>query len=228
MKTNIPYSNLRGWRDILELVTPAIKGMMDREHHYLVDYVKSNLKKKARVIESGTGSGRLLLAIAPYVGEAVGIEHEYLQVKSMDKLIQNARNVRVLYGSGLNIPYPADSFHLAFSTFNTLGNQSYDKFRFLGEMQRVVKPRRHVIVSVYAENASEYQVELYKKTGWKEDEIKIAGDFVVVDSETLGSHLSERFSKDKLARLFHDTGFTQFDIDHLTDFSYVVNARKDL
>lgn len=233
---NIPYSSATNWKFWLDLLTPKFRELVDKEETYLVTHVKQYLTPFDRIIEIGCGSGRLISVLSDYVREVVGIEHDYLQVQTAENLLKRyfenepvSRETRVVYADGKDVPYPADYFDLAFSVFNTLGNQGYDKFRVLKEMRRVVKTERNVVVSVYAENAAEHQVEFYKKVLSKSDdrgEIKISGDFVIFESNVLGSYSSERFSKDKLARLFRDTGFTDFDIDNLTDFSYVVNARK--
>lgn len=228
MNHNVPYSATHSWEEFSSL-TPRFKEFAGKEESYLKVHMQY-FPQRSRVIEVGCGSGRMLKVVAPLVGEAIGIEHEYLQIQSAESLLRDVNNVRIVYGDARDIPYTASYFHLAFSSFNTLGNQGYDKFRVLKEMRRVVKPKRSVIISVYAENAVEHQIELYKKmlsaTGDKTTEIKVVNDFVIFESEVSGSHASERFSKDKLSRVFRDTGFTDFDIDKLTDFSYIVNARK--
>lgn len=230
---NIPYSATNSWEVWLNSLTPPFKELVEKEEKYLVSHVKQYLTPFSRAIEIGCGSGRLLLTLSDYLREVVGTDHDYLQVQTVEDLTKRyfknepvSRTIRIIYADGRDIPYPEDYFNLAFSMFNTLGNQGYDKFSFLREMRRVVKQREYVVVSVYAKNAVDRQIEWYKTVGIKDNEFKVVGDFVVVESKAMGSWMSERFSKDKLARLFKDRGFTDFDIDNLTDFSYIVNARK--
>lgn len=224
----VNYSAIASWNTLLAVATEPFKQLAKKEEEFVVKF----LRKDFRVLEIGSGSGRLLKIVAPYVKEAIGIEYEYLQVKDAEKFLQNTNNVKVVFTHAQNMPYPDNHFDLTFCVFNTLGNQNNDKFRVLQEMKRVTKKEGKIILSVYAENATTYQLELYEK--WRNIfkqqgflvTIKNADNFTLMLNEGHQLLISERFSKEKLARLISDAGFRNFTIQNLTEFSYIVIAEK--
>lgn len=223
MSLYIATSSFNEW---LSVLTPEFRKTIQQEEKYVLRL----LKKGYNVLEVGSGTGRLLAIVAPHVEEAVGVEHEYLQVHVSEKSLP--KNARVVYADAGDLPFNDDEFDLTVSVFNFLGNQGDNKFSVLREKRRVTKPDGNIIASVYAENALDYQMKQYKihqemlgRHG-HETSIKTIDDTTLLLTDGYPLFTSERFSKDKLARLFRDTGFTSFDIDNIADFSYVVNARK--
>ena len=220
----LKYSTIISFSTLLDFATEPIKQLAKQEENFILQ----SLKKDFKVLEIGSGSGRLLKIVAPHVREVVGIEHEYLQVKDAEKFLHDIKNVKVFYTDARDIPYPDNYFDMTFCILNTFGNQNADKFRVLQETKRVTKLGGKIIISVYAENAASYQIELYEK--WRarfkrqgfDISIKDVEDMTLILNEGYQLLISERFSKEKLARLLYDTGFTNFTIENLTEFSYIV------
>lgn len=193
-------------------------------------YVLGKVTKGDRALETGSGTGRMLSAVAPFVKEVVGVEHEFLQAHESRKSLPP--NAWVLYGDASYLPFADGCFDVSFSVFNFLGNQGNDKFRVLGETARVTRKGGIVVATVYAENAKEHQHDLYRKQqrmlrrhGYKTELLDI-GDTTMMLCKGYPLFISERFSKDKLAALFRGAGFEKFEIDDLAGFSYAVNARR--
>jgi ubiquinone/menaquinone biosynthesis C-methylase UbiE len=100
------------------------------------------LRGDERVLDSGTGAGTLALALAPLVGEVVGIDlvPELLEVARRDA----PANVTFVEGDAAALPYEDFSFDLA-CTRRTLHHVSRPEL-VLSELARVTKPHGHVFV----------------------------------------------------------------------------------
>jgi SAM-dependent methyltransferase len=95
-----------------------------------------------RVLDSGTGAGTLALALAPLVGEAVGVD-------LVPELLEAARrdappNVTFVEGDASALPFEDFSFDLT-CTRRTLHHVSRPEL-VLSELARVTKPLGHVFV----------------------------------------------------------------------------------
>ena len=220
------YSAITSWEEWFRLLTPEFKRMTEKERGFISELLRDDY----RVLEIGSGTGISLHVISHRVKEAVGVEHDYLQVKESEKHLPP--NVRIVYADANDLPFENDTFDLTFSTFNFLGNQWDNKFRVLKEKKRVTKNNGNVVASVYAENALDYQLEQYRlyqkmlrEHGYKTT-LKTIGDTTLLLTDGYPLFYSERFSKDKLVSFFREARFKTIYIDELTDFSYIVNARK--
>jgi ubiquinone/menaquinone biosynthesis C-methylase UbiE len=221
---SIDYSVLSDWDVYLGHITPAYRKLIAEEGRRVKAAVK-HLGGRGRFLDDGCGSGRVAEIVAPHVGEYVGLEHEYRQLKAAEKA-NNLKNVRFIYSDMIAIPFPEKYFDVTACLFSTISNQGNDRFKALQEMKRVTKPGGDVILSAYAENAAEYQMEFYKKIGVEEGEMNAVGDMVIVNSKILGDFVSERFSMPKLRRLFADNGFPKVRISRLADFAYFAEAKR--
>lgn len=217
----LDYSETRSFDEITERLTPAFVQYLDAEWNH----IRSRVLRKMKVLEVGCGSGRVLRELAPLVSELVGLDHSYAQVEATEKTVKEHKlaNVRIIYADATDLPFGESYFDMSISAFNTFGNLSYDKFRALKEMRRVTKPRGRILLSVYGENAAEFQKEMYDNV---DAESRVLGDFTIYTFPDGLVGAAERFSEKKLRKLFTDSGFSDFRIERLAEFGYMCDLRK--
>lgn len=95
-----------------------------------------------RALDVGTGAGALAFALAPLVGEVVGLD-------PVPELLELARaralpNTEFVEGDGAELPFPDASFDLA-GTHRTLHHVEHPE-RVVAELARVTRPGGHVLV----------------------------------------------------------------------------------
>jgi ubiquinone/menaquinone biosynthesis C-methylase UbiE len=95
-----------------------------------------------RALDVGTGAGALALALAPLVGEVIGVD-------PVPELIELARaralpNTEFVVGDGAALPFPDASFNLA-GTLRTLHHVARPE-RVVAELARVTRPGGRVLV----------------------------------------------------------------------------------
>lgn len=126
--------------DFVTYTTPEV---MDEKCDFIYAWDRERLFELAdfsgkRVLDIGSGSGRLAFAAAERAGEVYASEpvdslREYLRDKIRR---ENIRNVRVVDGMADSLPYPDDTFDIVMSG-HVVGD---DYERELAEIFRVVKP----------------------------------------------------------------------------------------
>ena len=107
---------------------------------------RSGIKEGMKVLEVGCGSGAFTTFVARAVGNkgevfALDIQPEMLkQIENKLKQPENKdiKNIRLVEGDALNMPFEDDSFDLVYSI--TVFQEIPDKNKALKEMKRVLKP----------------------------------------------------------------------------------------
>lgn len=189
-----------------------------------VDFIKAKLCIDDKILEVGSGSGRIINTIAPMVKEFYGIDFSELHMKQCAALEKFHTNVRLFLMDARKIRFKEDFFDNILMTFSTLSDLGPDKVRVLRQMKRVLKPRGNILISAYAENAAPFQLELYSNAGFDKI-ISVTETLVHVKNKDGLEIISERFRKDKLEALFSECGLG-VKIYDLTAFTYMCVARK--
>ncbi len=230
-----PFENLlKNERTAGNKLTFAFRRYLDAELDYVKHKIyfrdgplmsKKEYASKTKVLEAGCGSGRLLRELAFFVSEIVGVDHSYAQIEAAEHMIKQNKltNARAIYADINDMPFEDGYFDISLSAFGTFGNHHHDKFAVLKEMRRVTKSKGRVLLSVYGENAAEFQKELYDSLGV---ESRVLGDFTIYTFPDGTGSMAERFSQNKLRKLFADSGFNNFKIEGLGEFGYMCDLKK--
>jgi SAM-dependent methyltransferase len=106
------------------------------------------------LLDIGCGIGRLLVALAPYVASATGIDVSAEMVKVAKRRSAGFKNVTVLKGDGRGLTGIADaSFDLAIAvdSFPYLRQSGYALVEhFVAESARVLRPRGELVILNYS------------------------------------------------------------------------------
>jgi SAM-dependent methyltransferase len=138
------------------------------------------LGEDTEVLDIGCGIGRLLVALAPRVKQAVGIDVSMEMVKAAQKRCAALENVSVLKGDGYGLLGLSDSsFDLAIAvdSFPYLRQSGFELVqRFVAESARVLRPGGQLVILNYSYSdddvADEREVrELARASGFEVVEI---------------------------------------------------------
>jgi SAM-dependent methyltransferase len=106
------------------------------------------------LLDIGCGIGRLLVALAPYVRSATGIDVSAEMVKAAQRRCAGLNNVTVIKGDGHGLTGLADaSFDVAIAvdSFPYLRQSGYALVeRFVADAARVLKPRGELVILNYS------------------------------------------------------------------------------
>ena len=136
--------------------------------------------KDSEVLDIGCGIGRLLVALAPRVKRAVGIDVSAEMVKAAQRRCVALDNVEVIKGDGHGLAdLPDASFDLAIAvdSFPYLRQSGYELVqRFVAESARVLRPGGQLVILNYSysedDEADEREVrELARGAGFEVLEI---------------------------------------------------------
>jgi SAM-dependent methyltransferase len=112
------------------------------------------LNTDSEVLDIGCGIGRLLVALAPEVKRAVGIDVSAEMVKAAQRRCGRSENVEVLKGDGRGLTGLRDaSFDLAIAvdSFPYLRQAGYPLVqRFIADAERVLKPGGQLVILNYS------------------------------------------------------------------------------
>jgi ubiquinone/menaquinone biosynthesis C-methylase UbiE len=115
-------------------------------YHVLIDELESGLvlplAHGARVLEAGCGTGLILQRVAPEAAHAVGLD-----ISPGMLAHARARGLHVVQGSVTDLPFPDESFDVAYS-FKVLAHVERIE-RAMAELARVVRPGGHVLAEFY-------------------------------------------------------------------------------
>ena len=197
--------------------TPAYIDFMNSEHDYL-----RNSISRGRLLELGAGSGRILKAVHDIVDSAVGVDKSKTQISALKRNVPHG-NIGVVHADMRDLPFKEGYFGYATLMFSTLRNfHDEDKVKILSEARRILKKGGKLFVSVYAENAFDYQREFYTGLGF---DVRNEGSLTIVSGEN-GGFVSERFTREKLEQLARSAGFSEVRITPLTEWTYMCEMVK--
>lgn len=117
-----------------------IMGTYDPEDKELEIILKAlDFNKEARVLEVGTGNGRVVFKIAPHVGEVYSIDNdkEILKVAEAELERNQLKNVHISYGDIQSAPFEDSFFDVVLCPW--VLHHVEDKERALQEIKRTLK-----------------------------------------------------------------------------------------
>jgi SAM-dependent methyltransferase len=182
-----------------QLAPPRILALMQAE----ADFLRAMPETAESVLDIGCGSGRVLESLAGRARVLAGIDLVCANLGHSRRRLPG-REVLLLQGDALHMPFADAAFAVSTVMINTLGNFGDAKVSLLAEMRRV---SRVVVAGCYSTAAADAQREWYgvlHARGYlgAVDEAR-STPYLCVTSD--GYH-SERFDEARLTALFEAAG----------------------
>lgn len=153
---------------------------------YIVNVAKTEQIKT--LLDLGTGSGRLLRVLAPWVAEAIGVDNsrEMLSIARARLDQEGVRNCQVRIGDMYRLSFSSNSFDLV--TVNSLLRYADKPKEVLAEAARVLKPGGQILIIDFgAHELSELREEYgHKWLGFSElemEEMLLDQELTVIKSD---------------------------------------------
>jgi len=183
------------WEKAVKNLPPPYLLWFDEEERMLKKYVEKN----SRILDVGCGDGRSLKILLPITKNLIGLDHDEEVVIHAQNSFKNNKEVKIISGEGINLPFENDSFDLilCLGTFANLGSE---RLGVLNEMIRVLKKGGLMFIGSYSENALEERLKLYKREKVVIKEMKKNGTILF---EGAVDAISEQFSKEELISIFN-------------------------
>ncbi|MBD3162910.1 MAG: methyltransferase domain-containing protein [Candidatus Eisenbacteria bacterium] len=138
------------------IAPPRVRRYLEAE----VEHLRGRLAPGDRLLELGCGTGRVLFAVAPNAGEAIGVD------TSMESLrVAAARgngSVRLLAMDAIALGFRSGSFDCVACLQNGISAFHADRARLLREAIRVARPGGIVLFSTYAAGFWEPRLEWFR------------------------------------------------------------------
>lgn len=125
----------------------------------LLNLIRSYCMTDFEVLEIGTATGEMILALAPYFSEGIGIDYSEMMIKEAEKKVK-PRNITFEVGDAKNLSFADESFDLIF-TISTLHVISPLE-DVLTSIHRVLKPKGTFIAIVPIVNHNWFKAQFEK------------------------------------------------------------------
>lgn len=164
-------------------------------------FLKNQVQSGFTVLDIGSGGGRTMKYIAPFVKNIVGIDNDAQAVAIAVRELQGIENASVLLADAEHTEFSDEQFDLIFTGL-TFVNFGQTKTAILAEIRRMLKPDGTFVFSVYNEHALPLRDYVYSQY-----------DTYTVDSRgtvTFNSTgtTSEQFSKEEISIMLKEAGFS--------------------
>lgn len=184
-----------------------------------IQFIKKHFKPNKSILEVGCGYGRLLSILSNHATKVVGIDFSDRMIRFAKERLSCKKNVELRLMNAKKIMYSDEAFDYVVCLDNGFGNMPNIELNVLKEMTRTCKMSGEVIVSVFSDNASQVQIENYKRIGLRG--IK-NGKAILTDE----GFYSRRFSKEELVELF-DKCNLKCKIIKICPINYIAYAVKN-
>ena len=160
------------------------------------DFLKKIIPERARILEIGSGRGRIIDVLNNGKRKITGIE--IANIPFLKNKYKNEGNITILKMDAHKLIFRNNSFDFCLIMYNTLGLM-YNPLKVLKECRKIVCKGGKIIISTYTTNekyALKERMKCFTKLGYKI--IKVHGlDFEI--NKGIASHY---FKEDKLKKLF--------------------------
>lgn len=212
-------TNINYWEMITQNPSELYQQYFDAEERML----REKVPQDAYVLDVCCGNGRSIMPLLARTHNIVGIDNVSNAVQNARAKLASYPTVRVLKADALHIPFPDATFDVV-TMSSTLVNFVENKVAALREMARVTKNTGSIIVSVYSEDALEARLDMYKRDGVPIQ--KVVGTTVYFD-ESLGTNISEQFTKDEIEGMAHKAGIQMADCVTIKGLMYICEFKKN-
>lgn len=214
MKCTQQYLDNGCFFEALKNLTKEMAFYLQREKAFLFRHIK----KGDIVLDVGAGNGRSSLYLARKIGargKIIAIDNNKSMLEKASEELKFVRNVELHKINAKKTPFNTNYFNAAIITFNTFGNLEKDeRSKILKELHRLVKSKGYILGTVYSEDASNAQKEMYEHIGLIVN--KTDKDFVYVNDIKFKS---ERFTEGKLREILSEIS-SNVKIERICDIAY--------
>ncbi len=131
-----------------EIASPRMQQYLEAE----IQYTLSNIKTSDKVLELGSGYGRVLKRIANNAYQVVGIDIAEASLKYARKYLSEYPNIELHYMTARELKFDDESFDVVLGIQNAVSAMKIDPIHLIREALRVVKDNGKIILSSYSEN----------------------------------------------------------------------------
>jgi len=185
-----------------------------------IEFINKHIKPNKEILEIGCGYGRLLKLLSKSSERVWGIDFSRTLLKKAKENLKNYNNIGILEMNATNLKFNQESFDYCLCLDASFGNMPKIEIDVLREMKKVTKKGGEIIISVFSENAKDFQIKNYERIGLT----NIQDDGIAVT--TSEGMYSRRFSKEDLINLFRDIGM-ECNIIKICPINYIAIAKKD-
>jgi SAM-dependent methyltransferase len=165
------------------------------------------------VLEIGCGIGRVATALAPHCRHWFGADISGEMLKHAAKRLAGLNNVTLVELSEVNLQmFPDNGFDLAYCTVVFMHLYEWDRYRYVREMARVLRPGGRC----YFDN-----MDITSGPGWK-----LFSDEANLLPERRPAHVSMISSGEELETYAKRAGFTDIEVHRLPQGWVAISARK--
>ena len=158
--------NALRWNEIRALHVPE-----QRVEQVFVDAVAGGRYRDS--LDIGTGTGRILEILAPYVARGIGVDlsHEMLSIARTNLERAGLRHCYVRLSDMYTLPFEEDSIDLI--TIHQVLHFANEPARVIGEAARLLRPGGRMIVADFAPHALEYlrADHAHRRLGFTDEEV---------------------------------------------------------
>ncbi|NCN51797.1 class I SAM-dependent methyltransferase [archaeon] len=192
-------SSLEIWEEMARKPVGGYKEGLDSEKKFLIE----NLSEDEKVLDIGSGFGRVLEVLSPKVKEIIGIDNDEEAVKESVKLNENNKKVKVLLMDAENLEFSDGEFGIVTCLGGTPSNFGKTRNKIYSEIKRVLKKKGLFFCSVYNEDALKDRVNYYEKYYSGKYTLNKETGYVEVKDK----FVSEQFSQDQMKNILNENGF---------------------
>jgi ubiquinone/menaquinone biosynthesis C-methylase UbiE len=148
------------------------------------------------ILEIGAGVGRVGQRLAPLCAKWVGADVSGRMLRHLRRRLETLPNVESVVLNGYDLsPFPVASFDLVYSTVVFMHLEEWERYRYVREGLRVLKPGGRMLVD---------NVNLLSEQGWALFEKHVA-----LDPRSRPLHVSKTSTPQELETYFRRAGFEQ-------------------
>lgn len=182
---------------------PRIKRYFDEE----ISFVCQNLHGNEKVLEVGTGYGRIIKELAPFASSIVGIDISQASVDFGKYYVQECKNCSIQVMDAHNLQFDKE-FDVVLCLQNGLSAIKGQPMHLIRECMKVLNPGGRAYFSTYSTKFWEYRLMWFHEQEDKgligEIDLEKTQDGVIVCKD---GFITITFSEDDLKKLGEESGF---------------------
>lgn len=197
-------SSLEIWEAMAKKPVRGYEKGLTKEKEFLL----KNIPRNAKVLDIGSGFGRVLEVLSPKVKEIIGIDNDKEAVEKSKEFNQGKKNVKIILADAENLKFGDEEFDVVTCLGGTPSNFGKTRDKIYSEIKRVLNKDGLFFCSVYNEDALEERLTYYEKYYPNKYIVNKKTGYV----EVFGKFVSEQFSKEQIKKILEENGFEVLEV----------------